>query len=221
MKNRGTQNEWLDEVGRALLEAAKVRNDEIENIVASPHLFQSVKARIEGQMSESSFRIGGPLQRWNWRLSFAACGMLVIFFAGAIGLNLYSKKTPPVVKAPAHNTPDLIATPDTGDFNFPPEEIDHFAPRNTSMAQKTVYKSRSRMPERPLVKVDEVTDFYPLTGATFEGNDDGGQLVRVELPRSTLIAMGVDPPSENNGSRVKTDLLIGSDGVMKAVRFVK
>jgi hypothetical protein len=46
-------------------------------------------------------------------------------------------------------------------------------------------------------------------------------LVRVELPRSSLVAMGVDPPAENDAQKVKTDLLIGSDGVMKAVRFVK
>lgn len=221
MKNRGKQNEWLDEIGRALLEASKVGDDEIENIVASANLFQSVKARIEEQRPVHKFRIMGVIQIWKRQLAAAACGLIVAFVAVEISLNQYSKKTPPVVKAPIHNAHDRIVSTDTRDVAIQHEETEHFEPRNAPVVQKAVYKTRSRMVDRPVAEPEEVTEFYPLAGASAEGNNDGGQLVRIELPRSALIAMGVDPPAENDKPKVKTDVLIGSDGVMKAVRFVK
>jgi hypothetical protein len=43
----------------------------------------------------------------------------------------------------------------------------------------------------------------------------------VDLPRSSLAAMGVVLPVENGPDTVKADLLISSDGVTRGVRFVK
>ena len=80
----------------------------------------------------------------------------------------------------------------------------------------------SRAPQKHRTEtIEEVSEFYPITYTDNQDSNDGGQLVRVELPRSSIAAMGIDPPVENESPKVKTDLLIGSDGVMKAVRFVK
>ena len=70
--------------------------------------------------------------------------------------------------------------------------------------------------------IEEMGEFYPLTyiGGPDE-TEDGGQIVRVELPRSSLFAMGIDVPVENIAPKIKTDLLITADGMMRAVRFVK
>jgi len=82
--------------------------------------------------------------------------------------------------------------------------------------------AESRAPQKHRTEtIEEVSEFYPITYTDNQDSNDGGQLVRVELPRSSIAAMGIDPPVENESPKVKTDLLIGSDGVMKAVRFVK
>jgi hypothetical protein len=64
--------------------------------------------------------------------------------------------------------------------------------------------------------------FYPLT---YTGNPDeitaGAQVVRVELPRSSLFSMGVDLPDENRAGTVKADLLISADGVTRGFRLVR
>ncbi|HWT00506.1 MAG TPA: hypothetical protein VN256_09685 [Pyrinomonadaceae bacterium] len=65
------------------------------------------------------------------------------------------------------------------------------------------------------------TDFMPLTyGGSFSQLDDG-QVVRVELPRSALQSFGLPVNVERGGGRVKADVLLGHDGVARAIRFVR
>ncbi|HVF50977.1 MAG TPA: hypothetical protein VNA19_12865 [Pyrinomonadaceae bacterium] len=65
------------------------------------------------------------------------------------------------------------------------------------------------------------TDFFPLAGASELTATDGGHVVRVELPRSALVSFGLPVNVERTGGRVKADVLLGDDGVARAVRFVR
>jgi hypothetical protein len=66
------------------------------------------------------------------------------------------------------------------------------------------------------------TDFLPV-GYTSPMNlqDDGGQVMRVELPRSALAGFGLPVNMERVNERVKADVLVGSDGQARAIRFVQ
>ena len=65
-------------------------------------------------------------------------------------------------------------------------------------------------------------EFYALSFAGDPNEAErGGRIVRVDIPRSTLYAMGVDIPLENEAETVKADLLVGNDGVTRAIRVVK
>ena len=63
-------------------------------------------------------------------------------------------------------------------------------------------------------------EFYPLT---FAGDPvettSGGRVMQVELSRSSLFAMGFNIPIENGAELVKADLLVGPDGVARAIRL--
>ena len=48
-----------------------------------------------------------------------------------------------------------------------------------------------------------------------------GSIVRVELPRSALVALGLTVPLENSSPTVKAELLLGSDGVTRGIRIVE
>jgi hypothetical protein len=50
---------------------------------------------------------------------------------------------------------------------------------------------------------------------------DGGQLVRVELPRSALAKFGLPMNMDRADERIKADVLIGTDGLARAIRFVE
>lgn len=65
------------------------------------------------------------------------------------------------------------------------------------------------------------TEFIPLTqGAPYQPAE-GSHLVRVELPRSALASFGLPVGAESPGGRVKADVLLGEDGIARAIRFVR
>jgi hypothetical protein len=64
------------------------------------------------------------------------------------------------------------------------------------------------------------TDFMPMSGSD-PIPIDSGSLVRVELPRSALESFGLPMNMERAGERIKADVLVGSDGLARAIRFVR
>ncbi len=65
------------------------------------------------------------------------------------------------------------------------------------------------------------TDFMPLGYASLISLQEGGQMVRVELPRSTLAAFGLPVNMDRYNEKVKADVVLGVDGVARAIRFVQ
>jgi hypothetical protein len=61
-----------------------------------------------------------------------------------------------------------------------------------------------------------LADLHPSEEAT-----RNGRIVRVELSRASLVALGVNIPLDSETQFVKTDLLIGPDGVPRAIRLVE
>jgi hypothetical protein len=64
------------------------------------------------------------------------------------------------------------------------------------------------------------TEFIPLMQGGRYAQAEGGHLVRVELPRSALASFGLPVGAEQAGGRVKADVLLGEDGIARAIRFV-
>jgi hypothetical protein len=95
-----------------------------------------------------------------------------------------------------------------------------------SIKQKPQVISRRHLPVRqtsaPQVSQPKeiATDFIPLTyGDPNVGSD--AQMVRVELPRSAMASFGLPVNMDRADQRVKADVLLGSDGLARAIRFVQ
>jgi hypothetical protein len=65
------------------------------------------------------------------------------------------------------------------------------------------------------------TSFIPLAGGRGMAAADSLQLVRVELPRSALVSFGLPMNVERADERIKADVLVGNDGIARAIRFVR
>jgi hypothetical protein len=63
-------------------------------------------------------------------------------------------------------------------------------------------------------------DFIPLPSASGMEPGEEVNLVRVELPRSSMIALGFTVSAERAAEPVEADVMLGLDGVARAVRFV-
>jgi hypothetical protein len=63
-------------------------------------------------------------------------------------------------------------------------------------------------------------DFIPLPNAQRIAPNEDVNLVRVEVPRSTMIALGYDVSAERALEPVEAEVVLGADGLARAVRFL-
>jgi hypothetical protein len=131
----------------------------------------------------------------------------------------YPKPSPLTIEVPAINPP---AKPEKqvsvhivrrGNPRQPAHSFNRDA-NNQAVAPATAPTANDRNSE-------VATYFMPLGYAGPINPQDGGQLVRVELPRSAMLSMGLPVNMDRYGERVKADVLLGPDGLARAIRFVQ
>ncbi|HEX8247087.1 MAG TPA: hypothetical protein VF599_02800 [Pyrinomonadaceae bacterium] len=246
MKKRNLQNERLDRIGRKLLEARRVSaGEELDKIVGAPQLFEAVKAGIRAERRErrSKSRSGNwqSLLVWNRQKTVAALAVLMIFALGAFGLIAFTKQDSSATLAEKITLPEIRLPfapveipPPAETFEAPPEiaKTENSARKNRVIFRKAVFKNeaaalpkrapRKKNPVRRQTEIEPDGEFYALTygGNPGEAGEDL-RIIRAELSRASLFALGVNLPIENESEKIKTDLLVGADGVAKAIRFVK
>ncbi|HSK70712.1 MAG TPA: hypothetical protein VK892_03385 [Pyrinomonadaceae bacterium] len=241
MRKQNLQKEELDRIGRRLLETARISNEEIEQIAAAPQLFGAVKTRIKTEQRERKLRSysGSSWNSifWNWQRISVVSAVLALFVFGAVSFVLINQSLQVDEQAavvPAIQTQsEAIETPEIPE-DFPEiEELKNPEIKPRLIAKKeTVKKEILRKPnvarKTPSVKrpsqtqVEMLSDFYALN---YAGNpndtDEDFRIVRTELSPSALFALGMNVPIENGKGKIKTDLLVGTDGVARAIRFVE
>jgi hypothetical protein len=66
----------------------------------------------------------------------------------------------------------------------------------------------------------ESDGFIPLPNAERVGPNDDVNVVRMEVPRSTMLELGFPVSADRTSDSVEADVLLGSDGLARAVRFL-
>ncbi|MGB7762009.1 MAG: hypothetical protein WBL61_19415 [Bryobacteraceae bacterium] len=66
---------------------------------------------------------------------------------------------------------------------------------------------------------EEEGAFLPLPNAAGFPQDEDVDLVRVELPRSATTALGMPASDDSDAESVEAEVLVGPDGMARAVRF--
>lgn len=231
MNKRKLTNEELDRIGRASLRAAAVSRDEIENIVSSPMLFNSIKGRIEAERPEKE-KIGwfAQFSLLTWNRAAAAFAIAAIFLAGTVAILVFAKRnrnmSPPEQAAKQEQPvqaekagPAPVDIPPAPEVSGPAVNVTTASYKKEPVRKALGRRTAARNRETPVFEAEG--DFYPVAG-TPGGMPQDGHVVRAEIPRSSLVAMGVvDLPIEGSNEKIKTDLLVGSDGVVRGIRIVK
>lgn len=111
------------------------------------------------------------------------------------------------------NTPQQIDEPtkDYQAFNEPP-------PKRKPVRQRL---RRSETTQVANHAREIATDFIPLRYMNAASLQDGGQIIRVELPRSALANFGLPVNMDRYNEKVKADVIFGVDGLAHAIRFVQ
>jgi hypothetical protein len=90
-------------------------------------------------------------------------------------------------------------------------------------ARRGLKKARNGQEEqngREAVRDEVASVFVPLTAAMDEKAIENGMIVRLEVPRSKLIAMGL-PLHLEGQEKINTEVVMGENGVAYAIRVVR
>jgi hypothetical protein len=219
-------NKQVDEIGVKVLRSVCLAGEAIDEIVAAPDLFERVNAAIRAREHERcrTTLATRRLNPWTWQIAVASVAIIVVLVFVGIGIrDFVSNRTSPVV---ATEIPPQLIVPgrDIQNVSISSDTVNLTAIGNHPIVQKAniirVKPTRHRSNNSRVT--EEPGEYYAIAyGAVADDTEDESQTVRVELPWTSLFAMGVDLPVENESPRVKADLVIGSDGVMKGVRIIK
>ena len=90
--------------------------------------------------------------------------------------------------------------------------------RQPEAARPPVHRSIELAMLQPEADAD---GFIPLpSSAGMAADDDDVNLVRVEVPRSAMIALGINVSADRAEELVEADVMLGSNGMARAVRFL-
>lgn len=221
MKKRKLQNSELDTIGAKLIAAGRLSADELDRIVSAPTLFDGIRARIElperPKAESGRWLIWKPVGATMATVTVSILSLVYFGYFGEPETGLISR-TP---KLPAVH--QVIPDETRHEFESP---VAVSAPAKVTRANitKAAHREEAKpiLPKRRSAAAKPEREFYPINLA---GNAEDalrdGHVVRIDMPRSSLFAMGVDLPLENDAKFIKTDVLVGSDGLPRGIRFVE
>jgi hypothetical protein len=192
------------------------RNEEVT--VALRALARDMEARCEAPPAlETTLREAyrGHRRKLSWRrrLMLAAIAASVVMLVASAAVWL--RRSP----APAPAAP-VAAIPQPAPAVAPKAEAPAAVASVPRARRSTAQARRVRRPVAPR-RTEIVTEFLPVAGGDSFGPPGRGRLVRVRLPRAALWAYGLPMNVDRPEETVTADVLMGEDGLARAIRFVQ
>lgn len=229
---------------RAVADDLRIYAEATETASATARLKQTLRAAFDAQHSSASSASSGssaygvldfpsgdsvPSRRlWARSTLAAAAGLIALLAVGAI---VATRRDSPVdPRSETARAGAVDSTPRPAPSASPAASP---SPSGPSKAPDATAAPMRRRPRAQLASVrsgalrgsesdaEETTAFIPLTYMGGGAATDGGLIVRVEVPRTTLLSLGLPLNLERQTSVVKADLLVGDDGIARAIRLVE
>lgn len=170
-------------------------------------------------------------QRWLYAAASVAAAVLIVTLLALVASRTRDSQQPGPQKA-ANPSPAVSDEPRPSSPQpqaLPSPEKRDVAVQATDQRRRPGDRirsvGRSRRPLEGLNQsasdADIATDFIPLMNRETLAQMDGGQVMRVELPRSALMSFGLPMDMERATERIKADVVVGNDGLARAIRFVR
>jgi hypothetical protein len=199
---------------RALSELLRSIAAEDATVTPPARLEAEVMARWEAQRRVGSPRLGAGHEHRRSRRMAAAIGWLGVAAAAAWLVTVVVPRPGRVAvdapRVPARST--SVAEPSPRDAVAQPVQEDE---RQTAPAVQRRASARAASRERQA----QAVSFVPLVPMTEHELTGSFQLVRVRLPRSALAGLGVALEPEGVTDPVPADVLLGEDGMARAIRI--
>jgi hypothetical protein len=196
----------------SLTSSLKLLAEEMETLNAPPEVEEKLRAAFRQQ------RVVVPMPNRYSRYWLVAAAAMILIVIGVIAFR--SRTEPPKpefarqIEQPQIKQQTIVEEP----------KVDHSQPEPQRVAQKQHKPAKRRVPRSEVanhMNREIATDFMPLGYLNPATLQDGGQIVRVEVPRSALVNFGLPVNMDRYHEKVKADVLLGVDGLAHAIRFVK
>jgi len=246
MMPRAQNNELdsIDRLSREIVEAVRVSDGELDATAGSPDLYKRVQVQIAARRdsaAQQSFnrksqnRILALVGTWL-RLGWAFAGVVAALSITIIVVHLMtrprveqntnSQQASVGESKPPRSADDGSGMGGSGMGRSVMGGNDGVATDNRSADRQPREKPRSSRRHLRAMPPDSytaevATDFIPLTYIADSAQMDSAHVVRVRMPRSALISLGLPMNYERASELVKADVLIGDDGLARAIRFIQ
>lgn len=193
---------------------------------AAPQIKQSLMTAFaeQHQPTKTSFSFGLMAMRWSLTAGMAA----ILLTLAAVGTFWYHKEPlqsttnrVPEIKAPMTQLPTIIQTENQADKAAR-------TPNRKSIKKPLITKPRPQLPRKGRSESGETklaqetkSEFFPLTYAANAKAVQNGMLMRVEVPKTTLIAMGIQVNEKHANELIKAEVMMGDDGVAYGIRLIQ
>jgi hypothetical protein len=193
-----------------LTSSLKLLAEEMASLEAPPEIEQELR---------QAFRAHKVFARRSYVNYWVAAGIAAVLLIAISVIALrWRTEQPRQINAGVTKTPEINETPRVVESPAAPQKDEQV------VAQKPRRRSVRRTPQTEVanhVTREIATDFMPLGYLNPATLQDGGQIVRVELPRSALVNFGLPVNMDRYHEKVKADVLLGVDGLAHAIRFVQ
>lgn len=219
---------------QALTLALQKLADQMRFIEASPGVETNLMATFRAGARQSG--LGRTTQRWRYS-AVAAAAVFLITMGIATMRALFTTAPGPSSQSDTEAvntrqlTPTVASPPESSAVKKPKAAVsnaDHRvkfrkapADRNAPNRSKGTLARQSVASNGASAGLEIATEFLPLRYQNTLNFQDGGRIVRVELPRSAMVSFGFPVNIERANEKVKADVLFGVDGLAQAIRFVQ
>ncbi len=232
--NKKFSDEQLDQILRQIVKDSVLSKDEIEEIAESPNLWWNVQHNIK-KAKENRRRCWIPTW-FDWRIAaFASvalvvcCGLLlfsnsrsgeILAEVKAVGISIpntpkirnreIAQETQTVEK---EQITEIKSKPKTSPKKFVSSKNNEHLTASTKPINRSVNQTKVQP------KTEEIkTDFIALN---YSPAAESGQIMKVKVPRSMMVTLGVTTKVQNSTELVNAEILVGDDGLARAIRFVQ
>ncbi|HKV35535.1 MAG TPA: hypothetical protein VJP89_14460 [Pyrinomonadaceae bacterium] len=200
---------------------------DMESLEAPPAIELKLREAFREQRVVAPVAVGSSSRSRYWLVAVAAVLLLAITVVGM----WWRSETPQqqIVENPPAKAPEVVNGPSVPAPT--PKEVEYQAGNHEPVENPKRQLSKPvrrnvnrRAPETPIAHhtTNEIaTDFVPLGDMNAATLQDGGQIIRVKLRRSALVKFGFPVNMERYNENVNADVLIGVDGLARAIRFVQ
>ncbi len=192
---------------------------------ASAHIEETLRQAFREQARQFTSPLSKRYLHWpRWTVG-AAAAAAILLLALLIGVT-WLKSLPANQKQEAkglpgtHHSPDHALKPESpARIEEPGDQARKKAP-NPAGSRRPRVRGDVRQDAATVAHETEVaTRFYSLVEEGEFVPLESGRVVRVEVPASILIALGLPITAESKDRPVQADLLLGQDGLARAIRF--